>query len=236
MNRILKLSLTYLRFGLVLLFLSGKINAVNPPSSIYGGLSIGPSYEHDLDITFINPLTGTPAKATFFHGVFGDISADFGYRFQHFRLEGELFINYAPYKSIDVGSITVNTNSSTNSGLTAKGQTVAGAAMINAFYDFYFDETVTNFSPYLGLGVGYAYVNNTFKFYDNNQLVPNSEIKKSTTAPGAQAIIGLGYFLDDYSMLGLDLRAFTTKTIKDYDSKVEIVSFNITFVGSFDKS
>ena len=222
------------KLGLATLLLANvSAYAINPVQGWYGGLILGVSYAPGVNLLFTNPLTFTPTSGNLTYGVFGDIAGQFGYRFNHFRVEGELLINSNTYKELKVGTLTF-TSPSQSTGLRMKGQTNTGAFLVNGFYDFVTPGGQSSFAPYLGLGLGYAYVINGIKFYYNNVLIPGTNVSKSKGTPAGQLIIGLGYFLDDFTEFSLDYRFLTTKKIAPFESRQQISSINLAFNGAFD--
>ena len=212
--------------------------AVNPVMGWYGGLMLGPSYTPKQNFTFKSPLTGLPTNGSVSHSVMGDIAGQIGYRCNHYRFEGELLLNYNPIGSLTFGNFTIDKTKNSSTGLGLKGQTVTGALLANAFYDFYSESS--SFSPYLGLGVGYATSRTKTKFYYANTLISNSTVSNNANSAAAQLIVGLNYFMDDYTTIGLDYRYFTTATIQhnkansQNSSRNQINSINIILSGAFD--
>lgn len=220
--------------GLTSLFLApGALYAINPVQGWYGGILLGVSYSPKMNIAVSPPLLGLPTTANLSYSVFGDIAGEVGYRFCQYRAELELLFNNNPYNQLRYDTFTIS-SPKTSTDLRMKGQTNTGAVMVNGFYDFLTFGGTTSFVPYLGLGVGYAYISNTAKFYFDNTLIPNTNYSKTSSAPAAQGIIGLSYFLDDYTAFGLDYRYFSTKTVSPFTSRQVINSINIGFSGAFD--
>ena len=222
-----------------LLLVNGAAFAVNPVDGWYAGLVLGVSYAHryNFNYTFVSPLTltTTTAPIEISHGVLGNIAGQAGYRFNHFRIEGELLINYNPYSVVKVGSYNFHKTGAFNPGYGMKGQTTTGAILANGFYDFYSLNDGANFSPYVGLGIGYAYVQNNVSFYFNNQPINQTDLSATSRAPAAQIIIGINRFVDDFTTVGLDFRRLASNRIQPFDSRIQISSVNITINGSFDR-
>jgi len=222
------------KLSLLALFVSSGItHAANPVSGWYAGIMLGGSYAPKINLNFINPITRVSEKATLSYSGLGNIAGQVGYRFfDNYRLEGQLLYNSSEYQTLTIGGFTINSPSH-STGLRMKGSTGTGAFMFNGFYDFVTPGRESSFSPYVGLGVGYARVNNTLKLYFNNELVPNSRLSNNTSSPAIQAILGAAYFLDDFTWFGLDFRYLTTKKINDLDSRVQFGSINLSFNGIF---
>ena len=221
--------------GLCMFLLKAQaVFAITPVPALYAGLVLGGSYQTSSTLNVYNPITNSKVPVKLEHSFLGNIGGEVGYRFNHFRLEGELFINSNPYKSLKVGNYTLNKTGNFSTGYAMKGQTNIGALMINGFYDFFSEKDGSNFAPYVGIGVGYAYIMNNIKFYYNNNQIPNSSFSYNTSAPAAQGIVGFGHFLDNFTFVSLDFRYFTTKAISSYDVRPQVGSINFNVIGSFD--
>ncbi len=219
----------------MLLMINGQLFAVNPVNGFYGGVFLGPTYAPNATFTVETPFSPLSMDGTVHYSIIGNIGGQAGYRFNHFRVEGELFANYNTFKTLKVGDITFNTPYPYYSNITMKGSTTTGAIMANVFYDFYTLGQTVYWSPYLGLGIGYSYIQNTVSFYNANVEYPSLGQTQSSTHPAGQFIIGLGYFLDDFTTVGLDYRYFTTEAASPFNSRTALNSFNITLIGSFDR-
>jgi opacity protein-like surface antigen len=232
-----------------LLTISKLALAVNPVPSWYGGIMLGVSGTQSVNInnSFESALPRTIATLKYNPG--GNIAGQAGYRFPHFRVEGELLFNYSPYSEIETPSGIIkkqkksniipstpisNTTPSAISTLTMDGKTNTGAFLVNGFYDFYSTDDSFNWTAYVGLGIGYATVSNNLKLYQSNAEIVDDRWSKSATTPAAQGIVGIGYFVDDFTSIGLDFRYLATKSIEPFNSRNEIASLNVTLNGSFD--
>ena len=232
-----------------LLTISKLALAVNPVPAWYGGLVLGVSSTQSANInnSFQSALPRTEATLKYNPG--GNIAVQAGYRFNHFRAEGEFLYNYAPYSQINTANGTIkkqkksniipstpisNTIPSEISVLTMDGKTNTGAFLVNGFYDFYSTEDAFNWTAYVGLGIGYAMVTNNLKIYKSSAEIADDRWSKSVTTPAAQGIIGVGYFVDDFTSINLDFRYLATKSIEPFNSRNEIASLNVTLNGSFD--
>ena len=235
MKKLFTLSMVYKKLGLAFLLLSsGTAFAVDPVPGMYAGFMIGVSYATNYKLFVPNPYT--TISGTISPGIFGNIAGQFGYRLNHFRVEGELLVDNNPYNSLEIAGITVHKKDTFNYGIGQQGQTTTAAFMVNGLYDFYSSNELSYFAPYLGLGIGYAYIQNKVSLYDNNVLIPYTSLSKTSTTPAAQLIIGAGYFVDEFTFVGLDYRYLTTKTLgKPFDSAYQLNSINLTIGGSFDR-
>ena len=236
--------------------------AVNPVEGWYAGLYLGVSYNPDSMITLATPYREIPVgNASLAYGVLGGVGGEIGYRCGHLRAEGQVLYNNNPYSSITINNLVINGSRTTYGdnvfALSMKGQKNVGAALINGFFDLYTpsNDNVESVAPYVGLGVGYAYVQNNITFQMPNPSgvpgkvdVPYGQFWKSYTSIAGQAIVGANYFMDDFTTLGIDFRFFSTLNqqysgrhkysdryaFTSFDAKTQIYSANIIFNGSFD--
>lgn len=172
-----------------------------------------------------NPITNPttqPGKLTF--DVFGNIGLMAGYRFYSgFRAELELNYTYVPFQRLLIGvdpqlfatdtftNVTVNDtvtvrSPSHSTGIKMEGSTSSGFVFINGIYEYIQRDCEYNWVPYLGLGLGYGVINNSAKLFDNEFDVDRGNASINTLTPMAQAIIGISYFLDDFSAFAFDVR------------------------------
>lgn len=199
----------------------------------YGGILLGASMStQTLNFTFNDPVTLFPVTGQMKFSAFGNAGGQVGFRFIPFRLEVEGFFNSSPYRRLQLGS-TIYYAGSKSTGTRMKGQVVTGAGMANAYYDFITPDCPTTIAPYLGVGVGYAYLKHNIKFYANNVPIAGTISEGTNTTPAAQAIAGVSYFLDDFTWFGLDYRYFTTRNLDFFDARFQLNSINVTFNGSF---
>jgi len=231
-----------LKIGLISLLLGSSAYAANPVQGWYAGIMLGGSYApsvsgnlyipaYPLAPGISIPALSIPAKLKY--GGYGNIAGQLVYRFfDHYRVEGELVGNKNPYKRLTIGSVVITAPKSSTT-LRMKGGTTTGAFLVNGFYDFFTPGADSAFSPYLGVGVGYAHVSDTLKFYYNNVYISGSRYKASSNAAAAQGIIGAGYFLDDFTWFGLDFRYLTSKKIPATDARLQVASINLLFNGTF---
>lgn len=217
--------------GALTALLCNQASALNPTQGLYGGIELGGSYTPNVNFYFSNPLTGLDDYGSLKYKVFGNIGGEIGYRIDHVRLEIEPWVNYNNFSTLDLGEYVIR-SSNNSPGLYMKGGTTIFAGMFNAFYDFYTEGGDSGFSPYAGLGIGYAYIQNSVQFYYNNAAITSSYTASESSA-AVQGIVGLGYFLDDFTWFGLDYRYFTTRNIGVLDARMQVNSVNVSFNGSF---
>jgi hypothetical protein len=242
--------------AMALLIGSGIAHALNPVQGWYGGVLIGANYTPSADFfstpayQATTPGTSTTLKidtaATLNYGTMGEIGGQLGYRHQNYRVEGQYFYNNSPYSSLALNSLTINgvpthnTNTlKTSSDVSPyiEGSTDTGLLMLNGFYDFLPTNPSGHVAPYLGLGLGYAYSSNNFSIYFQPVVdgsITQYKIKQHMTSPAGQGILGLTYFLDDFSSFGLDFRYLTTSGKSDLlQSRVQVYTLNFLFNGAF---
>lgn len=225
------------------LFLVNSSFAVNPVPGFYAGIILGGSYAPKAKLNFLRPessstpvtcpigtCTNTIGKLTY--AGYGNIGGQIGYRIDSFRVEIEPLLNYNPYQKITVDSTTFSSPKS-SSELRFKGSTTTGSVMFNGVWDIYMPRDSSGLGPYIGLGLGYAYVKNQIQFYCNNVTIPCSKVSKSTRSPAIQGIIGANYYLDDFSWFGLDYRYYSTKNITMLGTNAQVHSINLSVNGSF---
>ena len=244
-----------------LISLSSSTFALNPVEGWYAGLYLGVSYPPDTVIPVTEAFNQIPiGNVSLAYGVLGGVGGELGYRCGHLRAEGQLMYNNNPYSSISTENLLINgtrttitnpiTGEVTAQQLSMKGQTNTGAVLLNGFFDLYTpsNDNVDNIAPYVGLGIGYAYIQNNLAFRTSSGTSPgkfdiaNGQFWRSYTSLAGQAIAGVNYFMDDFSTLGIDFRFFSTTKQKhsgryaftSFDTQTQIYSANLVFNGAFD--
>lgn len=186
-----------------------------------------------------NPLAFSGfIRSSLQHGLGGDFGGQIGYRLCNFRLEGELVYNYSPLSLVKVGGITIKRHVTLRNPIRFGGQTNVGAGFINLYYDFYDEEYDPTWVPYLGVGVGYAYIRNSTTFtipYLFTNAVSFTTKHSGNSAIG-QGIIGISYYYSDYLSFGLDYRYEGSATIKKLGSRVQVNALNLNFNYAFAES
>lgn len=257
MKSVLKLSLA------TLVAFTSSAHALNPVQGWYGGIFIGGSYSPAIDFSVVDftqffsttttiPSTVIPVtkvSGSLAYSGFGNIGAQLGYRMDQFRLEGEFVYNSSPYHEITLGHYTFVAKKS-GTGFRYNGNTNTAALFLNGFWDIYCLWPQSNVVPYLGLGIGYSNIQDTFKLYYEGTQVTSGTTTHTTQLLGkessntdlviGQAIAGLNYFIDDFTSFGLDFRYFQTAK-KNYtnplinvNTSARSLSINLVFNGMFD--
>lgn len=193
--------------------------------------------------------------------ILGMIGGEVGYRMcQDYRIEGEIFFNNNPISGLTIGNFTINgsnasflsNESDPNPNFTIDGDLNTAAALLNFLYEV----PITNknglspMRPYLGFGLGYAYVFNslTFKYANTTEqtndgaepVTYETTLRRNHSSLAVQGIIGMSYFIDDFCWLSLDARYFTTpphtSTFQtsgvNFQSKTTLISVLIGFHGA----
>ncbi|MDP3705466.1 MAG: hypothetical protein Q8R24_06100 [Legionellaceae bacterium] len=243
------MNLPYMKRSIIstLLLIQAPVYALNPVNGWYGGVFLGVSsatsstLNFEPAITFTGPnvsLSAQTVKAT--RSVLGDVGGQIGYRFcDRYRLEGEVMYNNNPFNYLKVENITLSNTYNTAYNLTPpnsikygniessadahiQGDTNTGAFMFNAYYDFFVpsNDGYSNVVPFVGLGIGYSYVQNALQFYrrsnpdttvtESNQSREIISALQTRTTYAGQIMGGLSYFMDDFTWFSADVRYFAT--------------------------
>lgn len=221
-----------LSFAALFIF-NSSVQALNPVQGFYAGIFLGGSLSPQINLNVIHPASFTAIPASLKYSVYGDIGGELGYRMNQFRLEGELFYNSSPYHQITLGHATFTTQKKSK-GFRFKGYTNTGALMLNGYYDAYCLWEQSDWVPYVGAGIGYANIQNNINFYYNNVQILGTKISETQQAPIGQVILGLNYFMDDFTTFALDVRYFSTQKIDPFNTRAQATSLNFSFNGAFD--
>jgi outer membrane protein OmpA-like peptidoglycan-associated protein len=156
-------------------------------NGLYLGLGAGANFARDAEVNG----TGIDTEAGFDTGWAGIGSVGYGFG-NGLRLELEL-----GYRENDVDGLSGQTSSS--------GSTNVMSGMLNLLYDI---PTGTGFTPYLGIGGGYARV-------EADGIAPvaagNVSVDDSDNVFAYQGILGVAYGITQNLKLGLDYRYFATQ-------------------------
>ena len=235
--------------------LASSAMALNPVNGWYAGFIGSVSFMPKLQFSLLNldqftnypagaGLPGTVIDGEVNYKVMGGGGGQIGYRWcDNYRAETEVIFITNEYNSIKIGDYTIKRANSIDAatGLNQNGHTNIWGALVNVYYDFYRPAQEGNYVPYVGLGLGYASVQNLLVLnYNGQQLQPRLSYTNSTAA--GQAIIGVSYFLDDFTSFNLDYRYFSTQNFSKetrYSSfnqrfAVHTISFSMNF--AFDKT
>ncbi|TAL60787.1 MAG: P44/Msp2 family outer membrane protein [Legionella sp.] len=227
------------------LLLSSSVFALNPVLGFYGGL-LAQGSRGNTNIDFMFTSNGIPYTGQLkYNPIGGGGGIDIGYKMSHFRAEIEALFNTNSYDQLRVNgcnilSPTVVTPTGTcpaifvNEGLGFNGSTTLFAGMFNGYFDIYSSDSESIIVPYIGLGVGTSRVKNVDRFIakTTNVTVENT---RTSSASAAQVIVGLSYYMDDYTWAGLDYRYITTKNISDFNNSrygLNTVTLSVNFAFS----
>jgi hypothetical protein len=249
----------------LLLIAANQIYALNPTPGVYAGVIVGASGELGMDASYLTPFvdyqvkSGTPLgqriqqiidqqiasnpnrTLSLNYNILGLIGGQIGYRYDKFRFEGEFFYNSAPYKNFrisnGVDTLTLSNDDTKDSYIA--GSTNTTGIMFNIFVDLLPPDYIdSNFAPFLGIGGGYARVQNNFELYVQGTQVNQYRDNRTQGAAAGQLMAGVLYFLDDFSNFGVDFRFFSTAKINPnigqygYSYNAQIASINLTFNGA----
>ncbi|MDP3560878.1 MAG: P44/Msp2 family outer membrane protein [Legionellaceae bacterium] len=249
--------------------------ALNPVQGTYAGVFLGVSYSPSAQFVFQPPISFTGPNASvsaesgsISNSVLGNIGGQIGYRFcENYRVEGEFFYNNNHFKNLTVQNITLTSpfysltppNSITYNNVEnspdahIQGDRNTGAFMINGFYDFFIpnNDGYSTVVPFVGLGIGYSYVQNALQFYreqtsanvtnpaSSREILQALQIRKTYAG---QVIGGFHYFLDDFTWFSVDLRYWTTGSSTNPTTQYTLISptertvINNSYVNLFGKN
>jgi hypothetical protein len=195
------------------------------------------------------------------YGIGGNLGIQGGTRICNFRFEGELLFNYSPISSIrsnafvrhpffppfrgDFFDLDIKRHVTPESPFRMSGYTFFGAGLFNVYYDFFDEDCDPSFIPYVGVGVGYAYVRSSVTLevpnFLHNEFFPPSPlpvlvdtrfsqtVARNSSAPIGQAIVGISYYFCDANAVSLDYRYLTTNTISGFNSRLQAHTINLSF-------
>lgn len=216
--------------------------ALNPVPGWYAGLILGVSKEPSISYTVpisVQKIGGLQGDLT--HNVLGNVGGQIGYRCNNFRVEVEGIYNNNPMNTLSLGNVIIE-SPSTSTTLRLKGQTQTGAGFINGYYDFFAPDNLSSVVPFVGLGAGYATTQSTIQFFYNDTLISEKNLTNSRNGAMGQGIIGVGYFMDDFTVFGLDLRYMTSFNLSknklnqttNNSTNFKLYTINLTANGAFD--
>lgn len=238
MNKGMKLSLVA---GLIL---SSSVYALNPVPGFYAGI-LGEGSRGSSTVNNYTPVTTVPLTGVLkYNQLGGGGGLDLGYKVGSFRIEGEFLFNYNSFSDLNVNGcqfVTPNIitpigtcpNDPLVNGLGFEGSTSAMFALVNGYFDLYLSNTESSLVPYAGIGIGRTRIKNVNNFRNTITQVGMGETR-TANASAAQAIIGLGYYLDDYAWIGFDYRYLTTGVIPFFNNeRYKLNTLNISASASF---
>lgn len=221
--------------------LNSNAFAAEPADGWYAGLMGGLSLTPNLSYNFHSPFFGPVRTRLSYNTIGGGGGGQIGYRWCKFRFEGQLYANVNSFSKLTINGLTFKRHETPLTPFTSiSGNTVLGAGLFNAFYEFYDEDAEPNLIPYVGLGIGYGRVQNKLDFrnrfvYLNTVYNLDFDFKDSKSAPVGQIIVGASYFFSDYSALGFDYRYVTTNNVRYglFEKRLQINSLNLSFNYTF---
>lgn len=248
----------------LLLIAANQIYALNPTPGVYAGVIVGGSGQLSQNASYLKPFIDYQVQSnttigqriqelidkrnsssnrtySLNYNILGLIGGQIGYRYDKFRFEGEVFYNSAPYKNFrisnGVDTLTLSNDDTQNNYIS--GSTDTTGIMFNMFLDLLPPDYIdSNFAPFLGIGGGYARVQNNFQFFVEGEQVNQYRESRTQGAAAGQLMAGVLYFLDDFSNFGIDFRFFSTAKINPnigpfgYSYNAQFASINLTFNGA----
>lgn len=205
--------------------------ALNPVEGFYGGFMFGGSYVPSVDFIVMNPFNDSIAIGNMGYRVSGNAGLQLGYRINKFRVEAEGNYNTNNYSKLTVNGVVINSQH-TATGLSLGGRTIVISGFLNGYYDFYSNDSESNIVPYLGLGLGYATLRNSIDFSFDNVLIVSEKSNNSESGYALQLIVGVSYFIDDFTAFGMDYRYISTNAISAFNDQrynINTLNFNINF-------
>ncbi|BCA94867.1 hypothetical protein TUM19329_12280 [Legionella antarctica] len=224
----------------------------NPIQGFYAGIMAGISHGPSNNSVIFEEDRTLFTGIVNYSSVGGGGGAMLGYKLSHFRLEGEILYNRFSTGPLQVnpGGCTLESpNVLTPSGfcppgifdrfqekaLGYSGSSAVTYGIGNLYYDFFTPNSNTNVVPYIGLGIGMAQIRNFSDFVNTNTSFSHG-FNDTFTTQVAQGILGLSYFMDDFTWAGMDLRYITTKSLPEMDNqRYGLISLNFTINFAFDK-
>lgn len=232
--------------------------ALNPIEGFYGGLlgevSHGPSNDTVVFREDFQRFHGTVDYSP----IAGGAGVMLGYKYKHFRLEGEFLYNRISTGPLTVGTCTIQSpNVTTPTGLCPagtydgfkakalgySGSSTAMYGMANGFWDFFSYEGSSDVVPYIGVGFGIASIKNASSFINTITDYSHGQTH-SGSGTAYQGILGVSYFMDDFTWCSADYRYLNATRKPDNRpdlgstipaTKYLLNTFNITINFAFDK-
>lgn len=248
-----------LKLGLMAFLLSGSIaHALNPITGWYAGFIVGGSKPPDINFNVIDPIELKSGLGVLTYSVLGNLGGQLGYRVNQFRVEGEFFYNNNPYKHLEIDGLNIPNNGSPATTIqqlsiqsktvpnpfTFTGYTQTFALMFNGIYDIYIPNYTEHVVPYVGAGIGYEQVKNSILFFNNGTATNTASSESGTVIVSnnfaGQAIVGLSYFLTEYTSFSFDYRYLSSTRADKADSqrnsftsRPQLYSVNFVFNSAF---
>ncbi len=200
------------------LLISNIATAAAPIDGLYSSLFGGYTYLSDNLSRNYYGLAYT--RATYNGGY--NAGGRFGYKSYPMRYEGEITFLSVEAKKFSVNGIKLRN---------ASGHSDAATAMVNVYYDF--PEMVPCIAPFLGAGLGYAWVDASLK---SNSPFGQLHFKGSNSVFAYQGTLGLTYnFAENYA-LDIAYRFIGTERPDDLGKVFKASLASISAIYRFDEA
>ncbi len=227
--------------GLILSCMVLATHAAKPVDGSYIGGLLGFSYQFNNTANTATPFTSEATQSGIGHDILIDAAVQVGYRFcGYYRGELQFLYNNNPYSYVRIDGVTYHNHTDSNLGYTIKGSSTEELGFANLYFD-YLGDPETSVVPYVGFGVGYAYIYNANEFYLDTVYLDNSRKSYTNTALAGQAIVGLSSYIDDFFSVSIDVRytatkanQFTTANGQTLNTSLKFIAVNFLFNGVFD--
>lgn len=182
-----------------------------PNYGFFYSFQLGYNNNPDLDVSpsISDDLLPDPPDPTIKLDSGGIIGGAIGFRNKHFRTEAELSLRYSSGDTVRGLPLELPMDTS----VTADGDVIVGSLLVN----FYIDFLIGNWIPFIGAGVGGAYVSNTMDatVFDTSGMDPEKlgspEFSDSGIGIAYQLIIGIAYIINEHHEIDLVYKYFETK-------------------------
>lgn len=180
------------------LLASSIASAAAPIDGWYTGAFGGYAYiPGNVENTFNGDLIG---QSSFDHGY--NVGGRIGYKSNPLRYEAEYTFLYASSKAFQINQIK-------QTGVT--GYTSANLIMANIYYDT--PEILPSVAPYLGLGIGYGYIQANI---NSSGPLASSYLELTNNSFAYQATVGLTYNFAEYYAVNVGYRYVATPSLNAF--------------------
>jgi opacity protein-like surface antigen len=123
------------------------------------------------------------------------------------------------------------------------GSSTAMYGLVNGFWDFFSSEGSSDVVPYIGIGLGMASIKNASSFINTKTSYSHGQTH-SGTGSAYQGILGVSYYMDDFTWCSADYRYLNATRKADVrddlgaripSTKYLLNTFNISINFAFDK-
>lgn len=198
------------------LITSGALFAATPIDGLYMGVYGGVIYLPDNVNSTYRFLTRSDAV----YNSGWDAGGTFGFKGNHLRYEGEIGYLQAQIKHFSLNGVRQTQS---------QGYAKAAVAMANVYYDFC--PWIPAFEPYIGGGVGYAWVRAKL---NTPAIPPDLRWKGDNSVFAYQGMAGLTYnFAENYALF-IEYRYLTTEKVNDLGKMFQAHTANVGAVYRFE--